>query len=456
MGTIASIGSAVKVRLDSWSNAWTGLGDALRDKLTQTTFVGRGGRLADSILDDLFHEDDMAARVCEVLPQEMMRAGFEVTVTSDEDGDLERAQDVMARWEELKGAALFTDAQVWARCFGGGGILLGVRDNQQVDQPLMPVEGMEVEFLTVFDKRSLRARQWYDDATHPKHGEVELWEVRTDETTGASTVIHESRLILFHGTRTSSRRRRQNEGWSQSVLERVWGVLKDFNVSWKSVTHVLSGNNQAVYKFKNLPEAMAQGGEETMRKRVELMDTTRSVLNAILIDADEEDFVWRNASLSGYPEILQQFILRLSAAARMPATILFAQSPAGLSATGESDLRWFYDTVAAAQRHELKPQLKQLFELLFLESGPVPEDWDIRFHPLWQPTEKEAAETRQAQAKTDVAYIEFGVLTAEEVALSRFPASGWSPATTVDLELRREMREARVASEEPPTDETEE
>ena len=48
------------------------------------------------------------------------------------------------------------------------------------------------------------------------------------------------------------------------------------------------------------------------------------------------------------------------------------QAPAGLNATGDSEIRWFYDRVAARQRRELQPALKRLVKLLFLSKrGPT-------------------------------------------------------------------------------------
>ena len=62
-------------------------------------------------------------------------------------------------------------------------------------------------------------------------------------------------------------------------------------------------------------------------------------------------------------------------------------------------------------------------------NGKLDEDWKIEFNPLWQPTEAEVVETRNKQADTDMKYIQAGVLTPEEVAISRFGGDEYSSET---------------------------
>jgi hypothetical protein len=65
----------------------------------------------------------------------------------------------------------------------------------------------------------------------------------------------------------------------------------------------------------------------------------------------------------------------------------------------------------------------------------------VKFEPLWSPTAKEIAEERESVSRTDKNYIDSGVLTPEEVALSRFQRGGeWSREWTgVDRETREAM-----------------
>ena len=76
------------MRLDSWVNNVTGFGTA-RDK-TEYGFVLPSRILSDQELSALYHSDDMAARMVDIIPQEMLREGFGIE-TGDTDQDLERS-----------------------------------------------------------------------------------------------------------------------------------------------------------------------------------------------------------------------------------------------------------------------------------------------------------------------------------------------------------------------------
>jgi phage-related protein (TIGR01555 family) len=107
-----------------------------------------------------------------------------------------------------------------------------------------------------------------------------------------------------------------------------------------------------------------------------------------------------------------------------------------MDATGESDIRLYYDRIHADQENELRAPLTRLIELLFLTAdGPTrgrePPTWTFEFTKLWQLNEKEHAELRKVQAETDVAYLEQGVLDPEEVRDSRFNGDSYSIETVL-------------------------
>ena len=65
-------------------------------------------------------------------------------------------------------------------------------------------------------------------------------------------------------------------------------------------------------------------------------------------------------------------------------TRLLGQSPAGLSATGDSDTRNYYDMIAARQELDLRPQLERLDKLILRSAGVDPAALTFEFRPLWQ------------------------------------------------------------------------
>lgn len=408
-----------KLRADSWNNAVTGLGHAMRDKITHTEFSANHV-LSDETLEALYHGDDIAARVCELLPDEMLRQGFEI--------QSENADAINHELIRLGAREKFSEALVWSRVFGGAGLFLGVDDGQSQSLPFKLESVRSLKFLTVLEKREIQPTTYYRDPLEQQFGQVETYRVGSNE-------IHESRLLIFHGTRTSKKRRSMNGGWSHSVLQRMYDVMQQFNMSWQSAAHLMADSAQAVFKLKGLHAQIAANKTSEILQRMELVDMSRSVARAVLLDAEDEDFRRDTYSFGGVPDMLDKFTLRLAAAARMPVSLLMGQAPAGLNATGDSDIRFFYDQVKAAQEHTLRPALERLVTLISATKGLPP--FSISFPALWQETEREKAELRKIQADVDASYIQQGVLLPEEVAMNRFRASGFSTETSISLEARQ-------------------
>jgi phage-related protein (TIGR01555 family) len=208
-----------------------------------------------------------------------------------------------------------------------------------------------------------------------------------------------------------------NSGWGDSIFVRIASELRDFDVVWGSAAVLMNDFAQSVYKIKGLAEILGSDGEGALVARMRAIDLMRSTVRAILIDSEEE-FGRQQTPVAGLPEILERFTFRLAAAAEMPCSMLFGQAPAGLNATGDADIRFYYDHLKNRQTRQLKPALERLVRMLM--QGREPAQWSIMFRPLWQLTEGEQATAHLAQANADKVYLDARVLSPEEVRQSRF------------------------------------
>jgi len=439
-------------RVDSWINAITGMGTS-RDKVTAAYF-GITSLLDDGTLESLY-DDDIAARIVDQLPEDALRQGFDVKIPIEDDAadvsaTLETERMIATALEDLQATMRLVEAWSWGRLFGGGVIYMLTDDATAIDQPLRPDQVRRLVSLVVIDKRDIIPMIWDSDPRSATFGEPLLYQiVRTGGQGVASQtmLIHRSRLLIFEGARTTWRRRATNNGWGMSVLQRPHETLRQFGISWQAVSHRMQDWSQGVFKMDGLISMIASGGKDALKDRMEIVDMGRSTARALLVDADKEDFTTNETTFTGAADILEKMMIRMAAAAYMPATILFGQSPAGMDATGKSDQDIWDDRVKAAQTQILLPRMKQLVSILLSSRegpthGQVPEGWNIVFRPLRQMTEKENAEIRNLTSQADERDIASGILTPEEVALSRYRPTGYSTETKIDVELRREVQEA--------------
>ena len=180
--------------------------------------------------------------------------------------------------------------------------------------------------------------------------------------------------------------------------------------------------------------------------RFELAALLKSMNNVLLLDEKE---VWnrKEANFSMLPQVLESFLTTVSGAADIPATRMLGQSPKGLNATGESDLRNYYDKIAADQNTILGPSLAPLDACIQASAlGSIPGDIFYQWKPLWQPTAKEAAEIEKAEADTLTAIVNSGTVPDAAMAKAqqnRMIESGRWPG------LEKALEEAAAAGDLP-------
>lgn len=440
-------------RADGWLNTLTGIGTTRDKRLAGGFFVDT---MDPDQCEELYRGNDTAARIAEAVPDEMTREWVSLQVGDDVDAGT--ITEIIEVTEKLNLQASVRDALCLSRALGGAGIVVGYDDNMDPSEEVIPERVKGIKYLTTMDCRELIPVSWYQDPFDPRCGLPMMYQVRPIvpnsnivSPSGSSSwnagmplpMVHETRVLRFDGVRTSRRQRLTNRGWGESVFVRCNEVLRDFNMSWASAANLMSDYAQGVLKVKGLAELLATGEDNVIVRRAQMMDMSRSVARMLILDSEEE-FTREVASLGGLDAMLDKMSLRLAAAAKMPVSLLMGQAPAGLNATGDSDIRFFYDQVAAMQRKHILPILKTIMPYLCLTAGvEVPEGAVWTFNRLWQMTDKEQAELRSTVATADVAYINAQVLTPEEVAVSRFGGGKWTMETVIDVEARRELAEKR-------------
>lgn len=435
-----------------WLDPITGQGDPARDKRAGLMWGG-GVPMRSETLASLFAYNDLAHVIVTALPEWGLRHGWDLALGERNAVDAQRVEsEVRKQLDQLRAHEVQREGATWGQLYGGGLVLIGAADGQATDQPL-DVDALErVEFLRAVERTHVRVAELHDDPAGGDFGTPRVYQVEERTPVGTTaTRWHASRVLRYPGALTPERVRRHNRGWDLSVLDRVAAKLSLHDSLWDNVGAMVADGSQGVWKIKGLFNAVVSGRRDQLESRFAIADRTRSLFRSLLLDADSEDFSYVHRQFSGIAPLLAQSAIRTAAAAQMPVTVLFGQSPAGLNATGESDIRLWYDRVESYQEDVLRPRLERLVTLILRSSagptkGQAPEHWKVNFRPVRKATPMEEAELRARQAQIDNAYVSARVLSAEEVAVSRFTSEGWSAETQIDLKRRRAAIEAGATS----------
>jgi uncharacterized protein len=435
-------------RRDAWTNSETGHGTS-RDATEYTYFTSRP--VSDEYAIQLWRSDDMIKKIVEALPTDALRRPWTYKIGDGDGEDKEKAADLSSENERLDGVQTFKRAICTERATGGAIVFPVMEGGGPLEEPLEDYEDRigKIIALHCFEPRECVPATWYTKLSDVKFRQPRTWRISPlSGNTGRYMVgeeIHESRLIVFPGRRVSNQPLTgQRTGHGDGVVQYCLKVVSDYGLSWGSVAKLLTDFGHGVYKLDQLDEILAEkNGEAELDRRLEAMDRRKSSLRAAVIGKNDE-FMRVATALGGYAEVLIQIAQRLAACAEMPMTRLFGMSPAGLNATGESDIRMWYDS-CEQERERHAHRIDQYSRMLMLQNdgpfgGVEPDDWDHEFPPLWQPSEKEQAETRKLVAETDQIYFTIGSASNDDIAISRWGSGRYSMEMAIDWAAREEAK----------------
>jgi hypothetical protein len=217
---------------------------------------------------------------------------------------------------------------------------------------------------------------------------------------GTSLDVHPTRLAIFIGNAFADEDvLDQTQGWGDSVLVAVFDAIKNADATASNIASLVF---EAKIDVIRIPNFMSNLADETYKRKIleryTLANTGKGINGTLMLDKEEE-YETKTTSFSTLPDVLDRFLQIVSGAADIPATRLLGQSPAGMNATGESDLRNYYDRVSAGQEIEMTPALFRLDEAL-IRSATGTRDPGIHYawSPLWQMSEKEKADIFKTKA----------------------------------------------------------
>ena len=296
-----------------------------------------------------------------------------------------------------------------SRLYGGSAIYFSIEN----DDPELPldVETIKPEslmFVTVLQKSILQAGDIDQDPMSEYYGRP-LWYQVSGATSGVQR-IHPSRLAIFSGNDPldSNGNNGMRQGWGDSVLQAAYEAVRNADSTASNLASLVYEAKVDVLKIPDLAGIMSNPRTRALlEQRVELSAQLKGNNGMLIVDG-EEDYSQKTFTFAGLPEISYQALQAVSGAADIPLTRFLGQSPAGLTSTGESDLKNYYDAVNSMQTLTVTPALANLDAALIRSTlGKTSEDVTYLWASLWQMTDeqksrisKEAAETIKILAET--------------------------------------------------------
>jgi phage-related protein (TIGR01555 family) len=226
--------------------------------------------------------------------------------------------------------------------------------------------------------------------------------------------IHHSRCIRLGGIKLPFWQAITLQFWGESIFERIWDILLALNSSTQGIAQLMYKLHLRTYTVENLRTMIASGGPMMagLMAQVQFMRQTQSNEGMTLLDAKDKLENFTNSTLSGASDVLIHFLEQISGAVQIPLVRLMGQSPAGLNATGESDLRTYYDEIARQQVSHLQVPMTNVYRCIVQSLGMEwPEGTTIGFRPLWQLDATQKADVASKTTDNVVKLTEAGIIS---------------------------------------------
>lgn len=404
-------------------------------------------------------------KVIDCKAEDMTRAGVQITSNKDAETvpKIQREISRLQIWQSM------CKNKKWADLYGGCIAVMQI-EGQDLATPLDidTVGKGQFKGLTTYDRWQLAPSllelinsgpelglpQYYDIVNGNNVNDPGQAPLQGQQTQSTGRVrVHHTRCIRMIGHELPFFQAQTEMLWGESVLERLWDRLIAFDDATMNVVGLIHRAQLRTVGVDGLRQILAMGGEaqEALVAQFEMMRQLQSNEGITLLDK-EDMFASTAYSFAGIPDVMIQVGQQLSGACDIPLVRFFGQSPAGMNATGEADIRLYYDGINARQEASFRNPVEMILKVLWrsVTGKAAPKDLEFTFTPLWQVSATEKATV--AKTNTDT--------------ITEAHTDGLIDTATAMKELKQQSREsgifthitdesiAEAENDEPPLPET--
>jgi phage-related protein (TIGR01555 family) len=257
---------------------------------------------------------------------------------------------------------------------------------------------------------------------------------------GLGIRVHHSRILRFIGRPLPYIEELAESYWGTSELEHVYSEIVKYDNTSHNIAALIFAANLKVYKMEGF-EQLSTAPDNVRRDLYNTLTMMNWMMNSqgMQVMGKDDEFITHQYAFSGLSDIYEMFMLDVSGASEIPVTKLFGRSPAGMNATGESDMANYYDSIEEKQEAYLKPIIDRLLPILCMsEFFAVPDDLDFEFEPVRRPSEDEK-KTIATQTSSAIAELFNAGIISQKIALKELRESAratgmWNNITDEDIE----------------------
>lgn len=406
--------------LDSFTNALSNLGVGTQSLMQATQYPITRLTRNYNLMNSLYRNSWIIKKVINTIPDDMTKNWFSISSEMTPD-DMDR-YNTLEKKTKIK--SKIREGLYWARLYGGAAALMLIEGQEgMLSEPLDVDKVLPGSFhgIHILDRWSgvYPSLEIVTDITDPSFGLPKYYEV-TSVNEGIIEKVHHSRIIRLPGRKLPHYENEAEQLWGASEVEHIYDELVKRDNTSANISALIFQANLLVNKVEGLDQILAVGdiqGQNDLYNVKKAQNEMRNN-NSMMVVGKEEGVEQMQYTFSGINDIYESFMLDLSGAADIPVTRLFGRSPAGMNATGESDMQMYYDMINQQQESYLRPILDQLLPVMFMsEFGMVPSDLDMKFNPVKSFSAKESADIVNTKVTAIVSVFEKGIINQKQALM---------------------------------------
>ncbi len=343
-----------------------------------------------------------------------------ISVTGGKNTDDERVEELQGLQDSKYGLqALFNEAQTTTGFLGGCFIYIDTDPNGD-DPEHDPSEvlrispdseelqqGRKIEFRIIDPVNVCPAGYNADKPLRADYMKPERWWVM-------GTEVHASRLLRIVDNEPPTLYRPAYNFLGIPQAQILWDYVLHWNECRVSGAELLKKVSLLVYKTNARELLSSYGGIEQMDLVIKAVQRYRNNDSVFVCDA-QDDVINVQTSVSGISDMIRQAQECIAAINRTPAVKLFGISPSGFNATGESDIRNYYDHVRSKQELKRDAIMECLKIIQLVEFGEIDDSITFEFNPLGKDDEVASTMNFSTQVNALLALKDRNIVNAEEV-----------------------------------------
>ena len=411
---------------DGYINQLAYLGEA--SPMTEANDYQRNSISRDyELLTVLYRENWIAKRIIDTPCEDMTRSWYTISSALDQ----EKLDEIAELESKHSVKQEITNALRWARLYGGAAAVVVIKGHEDMlDQPLDYDDLMPGCFrgLIVVDRMSGLdpSVELEEDMDDLEFGYPKYYTVRLNNESGDVVKVHHSRLLMFRGRMLPITEEINESYWGASEFEHIYEELQKRNSTSANIAQLVFQANVGVLKMADFGEVMGMGTEKQKQAIIDSIHEENRFRTSfgMMIMGSQDGYEQHPYSFSGLSEIYEAFMMDMAGAAEIPATKLYGRSPQGMNATGESDLKNYYEMLSQLQERNLRPAIEKLLPILCMSLwGKIPNDIKVVFEPLQVTTPGERAQIVSQVTGTVIQAFTAGLIS-QQTALMELQRTG--------------------------------